>query len=193
LALTHHDPLRDDDAVDRLVEVCRRRASAASSGLDVFAAAEGQELRFATGGPRAPAVARPPEPAMKAAHPTILIVDDDPAIVHLLSKALEHDRYRVVTANDGDTALRLARSERPDLILLDWQMPGGDGIKVTRMLRNETDPALRDVPVVLITGLSGAENTAAGFAAGVTDYLTKPFKAAHVRSRVQAWLMRRQS
>jgi len=72
-------------------------------------------------------------------------------------------------------------------------MPGADGMEVTRVLRNEADPALRDVPVVLITGLSGAENTAAGFAAGVTDYLTKPFRPAHIRARVQAWLMRRPS
>jgi DNA-binding response OmpR family regulator len=70
-------------------------------------------------------------------------------------------------------------------------MPGADGIEVTRTLRGETDPALRDLPVVLITAQSGAENTAVGFAAGVTDYLTKPFRPAHVRARVQAWLLRR--
>jgi DNA-binding response OmpR family regulator len=96
-----------------------------------------------------------------------------------------------VTASDGEAALRLARLERPDLILLDWQMPSSDGMEVTRRLRNELDPALRDVPVVLITAQSGPENTAAGFAAGVTDYLTKPFRPAHVRARVQAWLLRR--
>jgi DNA-binding response OmpR family regulator len=72
-------------------------------------------------------------------------------------------------------------------------MPGTDGIEVTRALRNHEDPALRDVPVVLITSQTGAENTAAGFAAGVTDYLTKPFRPAHVRARVQAWLLRRRS
>jgi DNA-binding NarL/FixJ family response regulator len=64
-------------------------------------------------------------------------------------------------------------------------------LEVTRRLRNEPDPALRDVPVVLITAQSGPENTAAGFAGGVTDYLTKPFRPAHVRARVQAWLLRR--
>jgi putative two-component system response regulator len=69
-------------------------------------------------------------------------------------------------------------------------MPGADGIEVTRALRLERDPALRDVPVVLITAQSGADNTAAGFTAGVTDYLTKPFRPAHVRARVQAWLLR---
>jgi two-component system phosphate regulon response regulator PhoB len=111
--------------------------------------------------------------------------------VRLLTLALEQDGFRVVTASDGEAALRLARLEHPDLILLDWQMPSADGMEVTRRLRNEPDPALRDVPVVLITAQSGPENTAAGFAAGVTDYLTKPFRPAHVRARVQAWLLRR--
>jgi CheY-like chemotaxis protein len=118
---------------------------------------------------------------------------DDHTIVRLLTLTLEQDGFRVVTASDGKSALRLARLERPALILLDWQMPGADGMEVTRTLRHETDPALRDVPLVLITAQSGAENTAAGFAAGVTDYLTKPFRPAHVRARVQAWLLRRRT
>jgi two-component system phosphate regulon response regulator PhoB len=121
----------------------------------------------------------------------VLVVDDDPTIVQLLALTLEPDGFRVVTASDGESALRMAASERPSLVLLDWQMPGADGIEVTRALRNHDDPVLRDVPIVLITSQSGEENTAAGFAAGVTDYLTKPFRPAHVRSRVQAWLLRR--
>ena len=169
LALTHHDPLRDDEAVDRIVERCRRRASAAGSDLDVFAAAEGQELRFIQGDAKAPPAARAPEPARKVGSHTILVADDDPTIVRLLTLALEQDGFRVVTASDGEAALRLARLEHPDLILLDWQMPGADGMEVTRRLRDEPDAALRDVPVVLITAQSGPENTAAGFAAGVTD------------------------
>jgi two-component system phosphate regulon response regulator PhoB len=111
--------------------------------------------------------------------------------VRLLTLALEQDGFRVVTASDGEAALRLARLEHPDLILLDWQMPSADGMEVTRQLRKEPDPALRDIPVVLITAQSGPENTAAGFAAGVTDYLTKPFRPAHVRARIQTWLLRR--
>ena len=190
-ALTHHDPLRDDEAVDRVVEMCRRRASAAGSGLEVFAAAEGQELRLIERDNKTPVAARAPEPARKVGPHTILVADDDPTIVRLLTLALEQDGFRVVTASDGEAALRLARLEHPDLILLDWQMPNADGMEVTRRLRNEPDPALRDVPVVLITAQSGPENTAAGFAAGVTDYLTKPFRPAHVRARVQAWLLRR--
>jgi CheY-like chemotaxis protein len=193
LALFHHDPLRDDDAVDRLVEVCRRRAIAAGSLLDVFAAAEGEELHLLEHDAEEGRTNAPLASKVKAGPLTILVADDDPTIVRLLTLALEPDGFRVVTANDGKTALERARLERPALILLDWQMPGSDGIEVTRALRSEPDRALREVPVVLITAQSGADNTAAGFAAGVTDYLTKPFRPAHVRARIQAWLLRRRA
>jgi CheY-like chemotaxis protein len=190
LALFHHDPLRTDEALDRLVEDCRRRASSAGSPLLVFAAAEGEELRLIEGDVETPRTATLPGPTRTAGPLTILVVDDDPTIVQLLTLALEPDGFRVVTANDGKTALARARLEHPALILLDWQMPGADGIEVTRALRREPDPALREVPVVLLTAQSGPDNTAAGFAAGVTDYLTKPFRPAHLRARVHAWLLR---
>jgi CheY-like chemotaxis protein len=192
LALTHHDPLRDDQAVDRLVELCQRRSTAAGNGLEVFGAAEGQVLELAE---REGAVARPASPRTAAtpgvAPETILVADDDPTIVRLLTLSLEPSGFRVLTASDGETALRLARAERPALLLLDWQMPGLSGVEVTRMLREDADPYLRGLPVVLITAQAGVENTAVGFAAGVTDYLTKPFRPAHVRARVHAWLLRR--
>jgi CheY-like chemotaxis protein len=191
LALFHHDPLRTDDAIDGLVDTCRRRAGAAGSPLHVFAAAEGDELHLLERDAKAPATEAPPGPTLASRPLTILVADDDPTIVRLLTLALDPDGFRVVTANDGKAALDRARREHPALILLDWQMPEADGIEVTRALRSDPDPTLRDVPVVLITAQSGADNTAAGFAAGVTDYLTKPFRPAHVRARVQAWLLRR--
>ena len=91
LALTHHDPIRDDEALDRLVEMCRRRASAAGSGLEVFAAAEGQELRFIKRDAQTLAAALPPEPARKVGPHTILVADDDPTILRLLTLTLEQD------------------------------------------------------------------------------------------------------
>jgi CheY-like chemotaxis protein len=193
LALYHHDPHRTDEALERLVERCRRRAHAQGSALDVSAATEGQELRFIEHETEAFGTGTLPAPTPVAGSLTILVVDDDPTIVRLLTLALEQDGFRVVTASDGATALASARHEHPALILLDWQMPGADGIEVTRTLRGNPDPALRDVPVVLITAQSGPENTASGFAAGVTDYLTKPFRPAHVRARVHAWLQRRRA
>jgi CheY-like chemotaxis protein/phosphoribosyl 1,2-cyclic phosphodiesterase len=192
LALFHHDPLRTDEGVDRLVDVCRGRAAASGSNLGVFAAAEGQVVELVERERAVPAPVDPTAPESPTGAPrTVLVVDDDPTILRLLISTLEADGFRVLTATDGESALRVARAERPALILLDWEMPGTNGVEVTRRLRSEADPELRDAPVVLITAQTGSANTAIGFAAGVTDYLTKPFRPAHVRSRVQAWLLRR--
>ena len=192
LALFHYDPLRTDEAVDGILDVCRKRVAAAGSKLEVLAAAEGQVVELT-----AAAAAKPKRSGRAAPRKvceegqTVLVADDDTTVLRVLVSTLQKDGYRVVTASDGETALRLARAEPPALILLDWEMPGASGVEVTRALRVDSNPALRDVPVVLITAQSDSEHTAMGFAAGVTDYLTKPFRPAHVRSRVQAWLMRR--
>jgi DNA-binding response OmpR family regulator len=119
-----------------------------------------------------------------------LLVDDDPDIVRLLTLTLRPEGYRLLSASDGNAALEIARAEHPDLLLLDWNMAGRNGLEVCRALRAESDPDLHKVPIVLLTAQVGAEDTAAGFAAGVTDYVTKPFKPAHIRSRVHTWLRR---
>jgi DNA-binding response OmpR family regulator len=114
---------------------------------------------------------------------------DDPTLrrQHLVRRSEHGGRH---PHRHGETALQMARTERPSLLLIDWQMPGRDGLEVCRALRAETDPQLRDMPVVLLTAQSKDEHVAAGFAAGVTDYLTKPFYPAYVRSRVREWLLR---
>ena len=195
LALFHHDPLRDDAALDRLVEACRRGAVA--GGLDVFAAAEGQTIELVEQETVTPQAARPSEAAITkgvgAATATILLVDDDPDILRLLTMTLRPEGYRLLSATDGNAALEIARAERPDLLLLDWNMPGRNGLEVCRALRAESDADLHNVPVVLLTAQVGEEDTAVGFAAGVTDYVTKPFKPAYIRSRVQTWLRRKRA
>jgi CheY-like chemotaxis protein len=198
LALFHHDPLRDDAAVDRLVDVCRQRVLARGGTLDVFAASEGQVIELPE---MAQSPARPVEHTESvavvdmsettSAAVTILIVDDEPDIVRLLQTTLRPEGFHLLVAYDGETALRIARAERPSLLLIDWQMPGHDGLEVCRALRAETDPQLRDMPVVLLTAQAREEHIAAGFAAGLTDYLTKPFNPAYVRSRVREWLLRK--
>ncbi|MBI3979668.1 MAG: response regulator [Chloroflexi bacterium] len=192
LALFHHDALRDDEALDRLVEVCRRRAG---SALDVFAAAEGMVVDLPERGPTAGTASRAFSAVVGARDAetealTVLIVDDDRDIVRLLTTTLKPEGLRLLTAFDGESALALARSQRPDLILLDLLMPELDGLAVCRALRNEADASVRDVPIVLLTALDAMEDTAAGFAAGATDYLTKPFSPAYVRTRVRGWLLR---
>ncbi|PYO38320.1 MAG: phytochrome sensor protein, partial [Candidatus Rokuibacteriota bacterium] len=130
LALFHHDPFRDDAALDRLVESCRRRA--VTGALDVFAAAEGQTIELAEREAVTPRAARQPEAAIAkgvgAASATILLVDDDPDIVRLLTMTLRPEGFRLLSASDGNAALEIARAERPDLLLLDWNMPGRNGL-----------------------------------------------------------------
>ncbi len=199
LALFHHDPLRKDEALDRLVKVCCAHAAAGVGTLEVFAAAEGQVIELAPRAmPRVP-VAEHAELStvgtggLRAGSTTILLVDDNPDTLRLLTMTLRSEGFRLLTAGDGDTALELARAERPDLLLLDWSMPGRNGLEVCRALREDPDPHLRRVPVVMLTAQGSAEDTAAGFAAGVTDYVTKPFKPTHLRSRVHTWLLRRRA
>jgi len=197
LALFHHDPFHDDATLERVVEACRQRASAAHSRLAVFAAAEGQVIELSEQATAAPpqvevaeTVVSPIAEMATTAAETVLIVDDDPNIVEVVMLALAPEGYRLLTAYDGETALGLARAEHPSLVLLDWRMPGRDGIEVCRVLRAESDPHLRDMPIVLLTAQTEDEYIAAAFAAGATDYLTKPFKLPYIRSRVRSWLLR---
>jgi CheY-like chemotaxis protein/phosphoribosyl 1,2-cyclic phosphodiesterase len=190
LALYHHDPSRSDDSLDALLARCRARPSAA--GMEVFAAIEGRELQIDARRPSSRALA----PAVRSSHrrapheTTILLVDDDPDVIDLLKETLADEGYKLLSANDGEAALVLARSQRPDVVVLDWIMPKRDGLSVCRALRADPDPRLADIPVILITGRADAADTAAGFAAGVTDYLTKPFKPSHLLARLEAWLLR---
>jgi CheY-like chemotaxis protein/phosphoribosyl 1,2-cyclic phosphodiesterase len=198
LALFHHDPARGDADLDQVLAMCQERAAAAQSSLDIIAAAEGQWLELSTDTVASAAAASLTQPvlvnevARADTTETVLIVDDDPDIVGLLMATLHPEGFRLLTAGDGETALALTRAERPALILLDWMMPGRTGLEICRALRAEADLQLRQVPVVLLTSRAEEEDIAAGFAAGATDYLTKPFKPSYVRSRVRSWLLRSQ-
>ncbi|HEY5282516.1 MAG TPA: response regulator, partial [Polyangia bacterium] len=113
--------------------------------------------------------------------PEILIVDDTPANIDVLSGLLADYRRRV--AIDGATALRLAQTNPPDLVLLDVVMPRMDGFEVCRRLR--ANPATAEIPVIFITALGEVQNETQGFEVGGVDYITKPFNARVVRARVQ--------
>lgn len=116
---------------------------------------------------------------------TILIVDDDPGAVQVLARMLE-DLGDVCVATDGQEALRLMASQRPDLVLLDADMPGLNGFAVCETLK--ADPELADIPVVFVTAHHSAEFEVSGFDAGAADYITKPVTAPLVRARVRTQL-----
>ena len=121
--------------------------------------------------------------------PLVLAADDDQLIRELIQFRLERSGYAVVTAVDGDEALRLARERLPDLCVLDVMMPGLNGYEVTRELR--ADEATSRIPVILLTARVQEADVSQGFEAGADDYLTKPFSPQELRARVQAILGRR--
>ena len=115
---------------------------------------------------------------------TILVVDDEPSIVDLVRFTLEDAEVRVVEASDGAEALVIARRIRPDLILLDVQMPRLDGLEVCRQLRQE--PAFARAPIILLTAAGQEADRARGLGAGADEYLTKPFSPLALLALVEA-------
>lgn len=119
---------------------------------------------------------------------TIIVVDDEPGIVAIARDYLDRAGFRVVTAGDGVTALRLARSERPNLLVLDLMLPGMDGLDVTRALRQ--DPATRKLPIIMLTARVEETDRLIGLELGADDYMTKPFSPRELVARVRAVLRR---
>lgn len=119
---------------------------------------------------------------------TILVVDDEPAIVQIARDYLDRAGFRVITAGDGTTAVRLARTERPHLLVLDLMLPGMDGLDVTRTLRQ--DPATRKLPIIMLTARVDETDRLIGLEIGADDYITKPFSPRELVARVRAVLRR---
>ena len=124
------------------------------------------------------------EPRMVAVA-TILVVDDEPRIVQLVRDYLEHGGFTVLTASDGQAALRTARTGRPDLVVLDLSMPGLDGLDVARSLRREGE-----VPIIMLTARTEESDKLVGLELGADDYMTKPFSPKELVARVRAVLRR---
>lgn len=120
------------------------------------------------------------------APPKILVVDDEQDLVSTVVYRLRFAQCAVVTAADGQEALDKAAAERPDLILLDMNMPVMNGQEVLRRLR--ADPGLKDTPVIMLTARSSPEDVASASACGIADYVTKPFDFAELMEKVQAAL-----
>jgi two-component system alkaline phosphatase synthesis response regulator PhoP len=118
----------------------------------------------------------------------ILVVDDDKEIVRLVKSYLEKDGMRVLTAYDGEEAMRAIRAEHPDLIVLDLMLPKHDGFEITRWLRS--DKNLAAIPVLMLTARVEDSDKIQGLDLGADDYLTKPFNPAEVLARVRAILRR---
>jgi pilus assembly protein CpaE len=118
----------------------------------------------------------------------ILIVDDDFDTLHMVGKMLERHGFNIAAANNGEKAIQLAKSEHPDLIILDVMMPGMDGYEVTRQLRSVESTAF--IPIILFTAKAQVDDKLEGFEAGADDYLTKPTHPAELIARVKSILTR---
>jgi two-component system response regulator MprA len=116
----------------------------------------------------------------------ILVVDDDQKLLNMLRRTLTYEGFHVSTAADGNAALAQVPAQRPDVIVLDWLMPGLDGIRVMKQLRAADDKTL----ILMLTARDAVENRVEGLESGADDYLVKPFAPAELLARIHALLRR---
>ena len=188
VALTHHDPGHDDHFVAEIERKARALALQRGSKMDVFCAYEGCELVLEPRFILKPVVATaPPQASVGQRRFRILVVDDEPDSLAIVVRALE-DQYTISKATSGHEALRMIGQDMPDLVVLDYMMDGMDGLPVVKTLRGR--PETQALPVLMLTAMSDEASTRAGFDAGVTDYVTKPFSIPQLTARVRACLAR---
>ena len=119
----------------------------------------------------------------------ILVVEDEPAIQELIAVNLEHAGHHVTRARDAEAALGLVKSMLPDVLLIDWMLPGMSGASLAKQLRQEE--RTRQIPIIMLTARSAEQDKIAGLEAGADDYVTKPFSPKELVARIKAVLRRR--
>ncbi len=190
IALTHHDPGHDDRFIADIERKARVLALQCGTGIDAFCAYEGCEVVIE---PRSrllkPFVSTDAlQPSVAQRRFRILVVDDQAESLMLIVRALVDGPYEVSTALSGPEGLRMITEAAPDLVVLDYKMKGMDGLAVVKALR--ADPRTASLPVLMLTAMTDEASTRAGFEAGVTDYVTKPFSIPQLVARVHACLAR---
>jgi len=120
---------------------------------------------------------------------TVLIVEDEPAILELIAVNLEHAGYETLRARSAEDAGRLLADVLPDVVLLDWMLPGQSGVALARRLRG--DARTRELPMIFLTARAEEPDKVAGLEAGADDYITKPFSTKELVARIRAVLRRR--
>ena len=121
--------------------------------------------------------------------PSILVVEDEPAILELLGVNLADAGYAVRSAPDAETAQALLKEMLPDLLLLDWMLPGQSGLSLAKQLRG--DVRTKELPIIMLTARTDEADKVAGLEAWVDDYVTKPFSPRELKARIKAVLRRR--
>jgi CheY-like chemotaxis protein/phosphoribosyl 1,2-cyclic phosphodiesterase len=191
VALTHHDPGHDDQFIADIEHSARILALQCGRELDVFCAYEGCELVLEARSTSKQLFSADPIQALVAQRRfEILVVDDQLDMLALIVRALEDDQYTVSKAPSGSEALRMIDEHMPDLVVLDYKMTDMDGLAVMKVLRAK--PETQHLAVLMLTAMTDEPSTRAGFEAGVTDYVTKPFSIPQLTARVRACLARTQ-
>ena len=189
LALTHHDPSRDDDAIDRIVAKARTDLQGLSSTMDVLAATEGTTLSVKGDGQRTAQAVHRSEPAVWDASalrdPLLLIAVATRSVADTLLDAAHADQIAVVEAHSADAVLRAIGAKPPSLIVLERNAGAPAPLELCAKIRSLH--AAADVPIIIVTD---APEMHPGAAAGVTDWLIWPFSTAYARTRIRAWLLR---
>lgn len=119
---------------------------------------------------------------------TVLVVEDETDIQELIKYHLEREHYRVIATSTGEEGVKLARREKPDLVLLDLMLPGMDGLEVCRTLR--ADVATKKIPIIMLTARTEEADVVSGLEIGADDYVTKPFRPRVLMARLKAVLRR---
>jgi phosphoribosyl 1,2-cyclic phosphodiesterase/CheY-like chemotaxis protein len=192
VALTHHDPLRDDDAIDRLLAGIRTTLKENASSLDVFAAAEDQIVELAPSAAKDLAhrigefrAETPIQPGL--IERSVLLGIADTRMAATLSEAVRAEGIHANLFLDAEEARKLIAKDRPSLAIVEHDPPRIDGMETCRAIREHENDREHRVPVVMV---AAQEDQATGAAVGVTDWLIKPFSAAYARTKIRAWVLR---
>jgi phosphoribosyl 1,2-cyclic phosphodiesterase/DNA-binding response OmpR family regulator len=194
LALFHHDPTRDDAAIDRLLAGARDRAAKAGGSTEVFAAAEGTVLELHGDKARTSSVGANTEsartdPALISLDRRVLVSVANPRVERLLAAAVHADGLRLLNPPEGNTLASVVHSEPLSLVLLQHGSQDDEVLQFCRSLRRDPSPSAKDVPVVLVREKENPAEQLREAAAGITDWLIWPFSEPYARTRIRAWVL----
>ena len=192
LALTHHDPLRSDDALDKLVRDARESERTEMHYIDIFAAAEGGEIELKGRAVAARAASRVPDSQKHVSalvNPSLVLAVDDTLASQTIREAATSDGITVIEANDADQALEIARASMPAVAIIEIVNDGFDRLRSAQPAHNDHNAAVA-VPIVVVTDEAHLSVSAETREAPGIDVLSKPFSAAYARTFIRASLLR---
>jgi phosphoribosyl 1,2-cyclic phosphodiesterase/CheY-like chemotaxis protein len=192
LALFHHDPMRTDDDLDRVVESCRARVAAAGGTLEVFAASEGMAVEVEgqlVGESESGHVCGIVPEAPDVTDQSVLKALGDSSLGDQLRDAAQATGLTIHEAETGAEVLAAVERHRPSVVLVSDTLPGVGVLDLCRAVRGLDGCAANDMPLIVVSN-GGDLDRAAGAAAGVSDWLVAPFSTVYARTRLRTWLMR---